>query len=136
MANVNYELTPCEEEIMLYVWEIGEVKSRQILDHFNNEMGKDWKKQTLNTHLTHLIDKNILTAEGEARKLYSPAVTKKAYKHQKARNTVTRFFGGSLNNFVAAFCGDAEVSLEEIEELQSMLDEKVKALENSKKGNK
>lgn len=128
MANVDYELTPCEEEIMLYIWEVGEVKSRQILEHFNTEKNKDWKKQTLNTHLSHLIEKQVLAAEGEARKIYRPAISKKAYKHQKAKNTVARFFGGSLNNFVAAFCGDTECSAEEIEELQKMLDEKKKTL--------
>ena len=122
-------LSDAEYEVMELLWSKGRpLCFREIMEHFENNTDKDWKKQTLNTHLSHLIEKQVLAAEGEARKIYRPAISKKAYKHQKAKNTVARFFGGSLNNFVAAFCDDAECSAEEIEELQKMLDEKKKTL--------
>lgn len=45
MSVMDYELTPCEEEIMLYIWEKGKVKSREILNFFNTEKCKNWKKR-------------------------------------------------------------------------------------------
>lgn len=128
MPTVDYELTPCEEEIMLYIWEKGEVKSREVLEYFNAVKGKDWKKQTLNTYFTHLIEKGVLKAEGETRKVYSPAVSKKKYDHKKARSVVKNSYGGHVSNFVAAFCGGEKISPEEVEELQRMLDAKMAEL--------
>lgn len=128
MTVADYELTPCEEEIMYYIWEKGEVKSREVLEYFNAVKGKDWKKQTLNTYFTHLIEKGVLQAEGETRKIYSPAVSKKNYDHKKARSVVKKSYGGHVSNFVAAFCGSEKISLEEVEELQRMLDAKMAEL--------
>lgn len=131
MSVIDYELTLCEEEIMLYIWEKGKVKSREILDFFNTDKCKNWKKQTLNTYLTHLIEKNMLKAEGDSRKVYSPAISKKKFDHKKARNVVKNSYGGLVSNFVAAFCGGEKMSLEEVEEIQKMLEETMKELKKN-----
>jgi len=48
-----YGLSDTELEIMEMIWSSKcPIYFNQILDFFNNN-GKDWKKQTLHTHLSH-----------------------------------------------------------------------------------
>ena len=51
-----YDLTKSEEEIMELLWEMDQkMSSKEILDYFNENCDKDWKKQTLNTFLAKLL---------------------------------------------------------------------------------
>ena len=77
-----YNLTKSEEEIMELLWETDrKMSSKEILDHFNEHCGKDWKKQTLNTFLAKLLQAGFIDRISKDRKyLYVPLVTRMEYK--------------------------------------------------------
>ena len=55
---MTFDVSGSEREILEYLWENPQgMKSRDMLEYFNTNKDKDWKKQTLNTFLLRLKDK-------------------------------------------------------------------------------
>ena len=80
-------LSDSEMEIMEVIWASAEpMTASQLLDNFAH---KDWKIQTMNTFLTRLVEKGVLSTSKQGRtNLYSPAVTREGYHRLAARNEV------------------------------------------------
>ena len=72
-----FGLSETEYEIMEFMWQSDhKLTYKEILDYFNTEKNKNWKKQTLSTFLTILKYAGHITAEGSGRRyLYSPVKT-------------------------------------------------------------
>ena len=67
-----YNLTATTKQIMHYLWDFPEGTSfREIYKHFTEEKGRDWKRQTLYTYLTILMEQGFLRTEGAAEPLIS-----------------------------------------------------------------
>lgn len=120
------ELTTVTEEIMNYLWEHENGLSfREIYDYFTVVKQKPWKRQTLYTHLTILMEKGFLRSEGTRRKMiYIPVISKDTYREYYAENVLKETYDGSLSKFVAAFTGHHTISQEEAEELITLLQER------------
>lgn len=120
------ELTTVTEEIMNYLWEHENGLSfREIYDYFTVVKQKPWKRQTLYTHLTILMEKGFLRSEGTRRKMiYIPVISKDTYREYYAENVLKETYDGSLSKFVAAFTGHHTISQEEAEELITLLRER------------
>ena len=59
-------LSKTEYEIMEYFWEMGDKYTfGELMKYFNENLDKNWKKQTLNTFLSRLIEKGLLKKEKE-----------------------------------------------------------------------
>ena len=73
-----FGLSETEYEIMEFMWQSDhKLTYKEILDYFNTEKNKNWKKQTLSTFLTILKYAGHITAEGSGRRyLYSPVKTR------------------------------------------------------------
>ncbi len=121
-------LTHTTEEIMNYLWKHEDGLSfRKIYDHFTLECGKEWKRQTLYTHLTILADKGFINIEGTRRRMiYYPAVSLEDYRQDYANNVVTKTYDGSLKKFVAAFTGQQALNTEEAKELIELVQSRTK----------
>lgn len=120
------ELTTVTEEIMNYLWEHENGLSfREIYDYFTVVIQKPWKRQTLYTHLTILMEKGFLRSEGTRRKMiYIPAISKDTYREYYAENVLKETYDGSLSKFVAAFTGHHTINQEEAEQLIALLQER------------
>lgn len=118
-----YGLSEIEFLIMEMIWNHEKpLYFNEIMNHFSN---KAWKKQTLHTHLTRLVNKGVLsyTKDGKI-KMYYPALTKEEYVHQWTRNFMNDSFDGSLSKFMSAFVGNhKELSQRDLEELKRFLEE-------------
>lgn len=132
MKRFKFEMTSSEEEVMEYIWERGRVTFRDILEYFHGEKGKTWKKQTLNTYLSRLIEKGLLETDGDTRKIYSPAISREAYEQKKAKSIISTFYGGRMYNFLSAFCGNEKMKTEEIEEIEKLIKLKKKEVKSLK----
>ena len=54
-------LSKTEYEIMEYFWGMGDKYTfGELMKYFNENLDKNWKKQTLNTFLSRLIEKGLL----------------------------------------------------------------------------
>lgn len=59
-------LSKTEYEIMEYFWGMGDKYTfGELMKYFNENLDKNWKKQTLNTFLSRLIEKGLLKKEKE-----------------------------------------------------------------------
>lgn len=123
--NGKYSLTKSEEEIMELLWETDrKMSSKEILDHFNEHCGKDWKKQTLNTFLAKLLQAGFIDRISKDRKyLYVPLITRMEYKQKGAERFIRDSYSGSFMKFVSALSGGEMISKEEAEEIRKLLEE-------------
>ncbi|WP_108307058.1 BlaI/MecI/CopY family transcriptional regulator [Metalysinibacillus jejuensis] len=117
------KLTDTELEVMQVIWKLNRsVTSRELLEIFSK---KSWKGQTINTFLSKLVDKGLLSVtRGKWRvNHYSPCVTFKEYKKREAKSVLDTMYQGSMTTFLATLYDD-EVTEEELVELKQWLSEK------------
>ena len=90
----------------------------EIMNHFNNEEKKEWKKQTVNTFLTRLAQKGFLNIDKSGKRaIYIPSVSKKKYYEDYAQQIIEDSYEGSLKNFICAFTENHKLTSNEKEEL-------------------
>lgn len=121
--NVKLFLANAEEEILEFLWEKGEkMPAIEILNYFNIQCNKNWKKQTLNTFLVKLLQKGYIERISEDRRyLYSPIVTRKEYYQNKAESFIDIAYKGSFMNFVSALSGGTMISEEEADKIKALM---------------
>ena len=122
-----YGLSPIEYQLMEFFWQNDRSFTfNEIMAYFSEKEGKVWKKQTLHTHLTHLIRKQALTGImcGKGCKKYERSSTKEEYIQQWTSDFLAKTFDGSVGAFVHAVTNDGrKPSQKDYEELKALLDE-------------
>lgn len=105
-------LSDTEYKIMCHFWETEDEKGfSELMNYFQNEQGKLWKKQTLNTFLTRLIQKNLLRFRKVGnKKFYAVNMTKREYEKFCAQEILDETYDGKLTKFLAALTGEARVA--------------------------
>lgn len=118
-----FNISQTETQIMELLWERKGMTSKDILEYFNTNLDKEWKKQTLNTFLSRLIDKGLVTLVPSTKKrVYGPAVTREQYEQRKAKSIIDVLYNGSLKNFVVALNGGTQITEEEAKMLRKVID--------------
>ena len=119
------KLTKKEYEIMRYIWENDEGMSFGELYTYVHLDLPSISPQTLNTHLCHLIEKEFVRTEGNARKrLYHPLVPRTEYDHLLANRIVEQLFDGSLKKFISALTLNRALTEKEAQELKALIKRK------------
>lgn len=116
-------LSKTEYEIMEYFWEMGDKYTfGELMKYFNENLDKNWKKQTLNTFLSRLIEKGLLKKEKEGTKTcYQMKITKAQFKQNKARAILKESYDGKISHFIAALTGDDAITDVDEQELLSQI---------------
>lgn len=118
-------LSDSELEVMEVLWKKDEPMSfGELLNYFDSHTEKSWKKQTLNTFLFRMQQKNLvqIVAEGK-HKQYIPAMTKEEYLLRESKAFLNKNYQGSIVKMVAAFNGSEELEKDEIARLKQLLEE-------------
>lgn len=125
-----YGLTEVEMEIMEFLWKSEDGNAfKEIMCHVNNELKKDWKRQTLSTYLKNLqLLGFIRTDSSKKNYIYFPCQKKEEYVQDWTRELVEKQYGNSIIKFMSAFTGKKGLSKEEAEELKKMLEVYIIAL--------
>lgn len=118
-------MTEAELEIMETLWAKGEpVYLGELLEIFNARTKKDWKKQTMNTFLFKMQQKNLVEAiDGERFKKYVPAMARENYLEKASRTFLDRNYGGSFAKMLTTLSGGGKPDEKEIEALRQILKE-------------
>ncbi len=95
------------------------MKQSQLLALFAAE-GKEWKRQTLNTFLARLEEKELITREN---RIVMPRYSREEYYNKQMKTAIDEMYGGRLSNFVAAFVKRNTIDESEAEELIRILEE-------------
>ena len=114
---------------MEYFWGMGDKYTfGELMKYFNENLDKNWKKQTLNTFISRLIEKGLLKKEKEGTKTcYQMKITKAQFKQNKARAILKESYDGKISHFIAALTGDDAITDVDEQELLSQ----IKAIKNN-----
>lgn len=119
-----YEMSQSESLIMHYLWREGAKSFVEIMTYLNEEEGRDWKKQTVNTFIKRLTDKGLITADETGKnRVYHAAVTNTEYEQGKAVKLLNDYYGGSIGSFLSALTGGKGVDKRFADELRSAVEE-------------
>lgn len=120
---MSIHLSNTEYRIMEYFWSTEKKYTfGELMKYFNEEENKNWKKQTLNTFLSRLIDKGLLERQKEGTKAYySVSLTKAEFKQYKARTILDESYEGKISHFIAALTGNNAITSVDEQELISYI---------------
>ena len=106
-----------EYRFCLILWEHEPVKSSELVVLCREQLG--WKPTTTYTVIKRLSDRGILKNENS---IVSSLVTKEEVQTAEINELVEKKFEGSLPAFVAAFTRHQNITEDEIDEVQRMID--------------
>lgn len=106
-----------EYRFCLILWEHEPVKSSELVVLCREQLG--WKPTTTYTVIKRLSERGILKNENS---IVSSLVTKEEVQTAEINELVEKKFEGSLPAFVAAFTRHRNITENEIDEVQHMID--------------
>lgn len=121
--NVRCEMSQSESLIMDYLWKNDGGKGfSEIMEYLNGELHKNWKKQTINTFIRHLIDKGLISADtSQKSRRYSAALTTAQYARGRANKILADYYDGSVEVFISALTGGKQLSKQAADELDELM---------------
>ena len=106
-----------EYRFCLILWEYEPIKSSELVNLCREQLG--WKPTTTYTVIKRLSERGVLKNENTS---VSALVTKDEVQAAEINELVEKTFEGSLPAFVAAFTKHRNLSEEEIDAVQRMID--------------
>ena len=119
----NISIGDAELEIMKVIW-----KAKEPMTSLN--IGKEvenrgWKKTTIATFLTRLVEKGALSAEKQGKLYYyTPLITEKEYRKSQTKNLIKTLYNGSVKDFAVSLFEEQSISDEELKELKAIFVDK------------
>ena len=114
-------IADAEWRVMQVLWERGPQTANDVVNALSNKVR--WKPRTVKTLISRLVKKGAVKAKEEGHRYrYSAAVNESACVRSETRSFVRRVYKGAMTPVLAAFLEDAQLSPQEIDELQEILD--------------
>lgn len=125
MTSGNINIGEAELEIMKVLWEAGEPVNSQYISEAVED--KNWKRTTILTFLTRLVDKGAVTAEKRGKLYYyTPLISQKEHRGSQTKNLIKSLYNGSVKDFALSLFEEEVMSEEEIRELRAIFEDKEK----------
>lgn len=99
------------------LWDNEPVSSSRLVQLCNQQLG--WKKSTTYTVIKRLTERGVVKTENA---IVTALVTREQVQEQESREFVDKTFSGSLPQFLAAFTRQTKLSREDIDQIQSLID--------------
>jgi BlaI family penicillinase repressor len=114
-------ISDAEWEVMREVWESHPISAARVSRLVRAR--RDWSPRTVKTLLSRLVAKGALGYEIEGKRyLYYPLVAREECVREASRSFLDRVFGGSVRPALLHFVREADLSPEEVAELERLLD--------------
>ena len=114
-------LPDTELEVMKALWACGRDTPRAALEGRLAYYG--WAANTVNTYLARLVDKQYVSVRRVGKtNLYTPLISREDYLAFDSRQVLSRLYGSSPRNFVAALARGG-LSQDDVKDLRDLLDE-------------
>ena len=108
---------------MKYLWILKKGFMKDIVEQFPEPRPA---YTTISTLLKRMCDKDYISFERLGRdKQYYPVLKKNDYFSKQVNGIITHFFNDSKSQFASFFTKNADLSMQELEELQALLQEKI-----------
>lgn len=117
------KLPDSELDVMIALWNGHQEMTRSEIGEFMNQK-KKLAPTTILTLLSRLEKKNFVSVKKEGKaNLYSALVTQEEYQQQEGKHVLEKLYDNSLKNFVATLYQGKQIDQNDIEELESFLQE-------------
>ncbi|TXD84820.1 BlaI/MecI/CopY family transcriptional regulator [Subsaximicrobium wynnwilliamsii] len=123
------QLNRTELQIMKYIWQLKSGFMKDIVEQFPEPRPA---YTTISTLLKRMCDKEYIGFKRLGRdKEYFPILKKNAYLATQLNGMIDNFFNDSKSQFASFFTKNADLSLQEMEELQALLEQKISSKKSS-----
>ncbi len=123
MAERQYDLGSAELEVLKGLWSIGRATVRDVLAHLH-ENGRCVAYTTVQTSLTRLEQKGFVTSDkSEFAYVYRAKVSRDRITRSRLKTLVKQLYDGAAGPLVLQLVRTEQFTPEEIEELQTLLDQ-------------
>ena len=124
------QLTNAEEQVMRHLWKLEKAYMKNILEEFPAPKPAP---TTLATLLKRMIEKGFVgfNQHGSNREYY-PLIKKNQYFSKHINSIVKDFFNNSTSQFASFFTNETNLSVEELEELKKIVDNKLETTKKQK----
>lgn len=115
-----FNASEAEWEVLKKLWEQEEdgIRQPKLLALFEAD-GKEWKRQTLNTFLSRLEEKGLVTREN---RIVRTVYTREEYNYLQMKAAIDELYDGRLSNLVAAFVNKKALQKGEAQALIKLLE--------------
>jgi BlaI family penicillinase repressor len=114
------KISSSEWEVMSVLWLKGSQTAAEVFESLPS--GHGWKQKTVNTFLTRLVAKGALAADRKGKAfIYTPRVAREKCVQAESESFLRRVFQGATGDLVLHFCERAELTLEEMQDLEQLL---------------
>ena len=114
------KISKAEWEVMNVVWTGAPLTATQIFEAL--PAGHGWKQKTVNTFLARLVDKGVLKADKSGRAhVFSARLSREKCVRSESESFLKQVFAGAAGDLVLHFCANADLTDEEIRELEELL---------------
>lgn len=121
------KVSPAEWEVLNVLWTRSPLTVPEVCEGLAGQ--QEWHPKTVGTFLTRLAQKGVLTVERQGKvNLYTPAVSRDECVRVESETFLKRVFRGASAPMLLHFVEQANLSPEEISELQKLLKNKKKNL--------
>ena len=112
-------MSDSEKEIMKLIWDHGGAMTiSELLDQIERT-GHDWKRTTVRTFISRLIDKGMLISQKEVRGAqYVARISEEEYLKTQSVQFVNQVFGGNVSTLLTSLFGQQCLESKDIEELE------------------
>lgn len=117
------QLSNSEEQLMQHLWKLEKAFMKDLLDQYPDPKPAT---TTVATLLKRMIDKKFISYNeiGNARE-YFPLVKKTDYFSKHVNGLIKNFFNNSASQFASFFTTETNLSKNELEELQKIIDQQL-----------
>ncbi len=116
-------ISDAEYQVMKVVWAGAPISTNEVVKKLEELTA--WKPKTIQTMLSRLVKKGVLSYEKDSRVfVYTPLIKESEYLKRESDTFLTRFYDGTLNSMVVNYLEQDKLSKSDIEELQRLLKEK------------
>ncbi len=125
MSKALPRIAESEWRVMQVLWEKGPQTANDVVQALAGEV--QWKPRTVKTLISRLVKKGAIQFKEEGmRYRYSAAVAESECVRSETKSFVRRVYQGAMKPALAAFLENADLSAQEIRELQEILEQKRK----------
>ena len=123
MSIGNINISDSEMEIMAVLWNAKEPITSVEIGEAVEKHG--WKKTTIATFLTRLVEKGALSADKQGKLYYyTPLISEKEYRKSQTKNLIKSLYNGSVRDFAVSFFEEQKLSDKDIQELKAIFEDK------------
>jgi BlaI family penicillinase repressor len=117
------KISSAEWEVMSVIWSNGPATATEVYATLPQRHG--WKQKTVNTFLTRLVEKGALALQKDEKPfVYSARVSREKCVQDEGEFFLQRVFKGAAGDLMLHFCAKANLTGEEIQELEQLLKSK------------